>query len=130
LKPWPARYANAAVTFIAKIEFTDPRNAKRFVQFPLRHAYLDIFGMVLPQLRGVNGEICIPDEVGTGNYDLVCSLAIVAEDPPAHDRALLDRSTEAPHAARILGSGREPKGERNDPIASIVTLAAALLEFR
>jgi hypothetical protein len=57
---------------LAKIEFTDPRYAKRFAQFPLRHAYLDIFGMILPQLRGVTGRIHIPDEVRTGNYDLVC----------------------------------------------------------
>jgi hypothetical protein len=57
---------------LARIEFTDPRYAKRFAQFPLRHAYLDIFGMVLPQLRGVTGQIRIPDEVRTGYYDLVC----------------------------------------------------------
>jgi hypothetical protein len=57
---------------LAKIEFTDPRYAKRFAQFPLRHAYLDIFGMILPQLGGVTGQIRIPDEVRTGNYDLVC----------------------------------------------------------
>jgi menaquinone-dependent protoporphyrinogen IX oxidase len=57
---------------LSKIEFTDPRYSERFAQFPLRHAYLDIFGMILPQLRGVNGEIRIPDEVRTGNYDLVC----------------------------------------------------------
>jgi len=57
---------------LARIEFTDPRYAERFAQFPLRHAYLDIFGMILPQLRGVTGQIRIPDEVRTGNYDLVC----------------------------------------------------------
>jgi menaquinone-dependent protoporphyrinogen IX oxidase len=57
---------------LAKIEFTEPRYAKRFAQFPLRHAYLDIFGMILPQLRGVTGQIRIPEEVRTGNYDLVC----------------------------------------------------------
>jgi menaquinone-dependent protoporphyrinogen IX oxidase len=57
---------------LGKIEFTDPRYAKRFAQFPLRHAYLDIFGMIVPQLRGATGQIRIPDEVSTGNYDLVC----------------------------------------------------------
>jgi menaquinone-dependent protoporphyrinogen IX oxidase len=57
---------------LARIEFTDPRYAERFARFPLRHAYLDIFGMILPQLRGVTGQIRIPDEVRTGNYDLVC----------------------------------------------------------
>jgi menaquinone-dependent protoporphyrinogen IX oxidase len=57
---------------LARIEFTDPRYAERFARFPLRHAYLDIFGMILPQFRGVTGQIHIPDEVRTGNYDLVC----------------------------------------------------------
>jgi menaquinone-dependent protoporphyrinogen IX oxidase len=57
---------------LAKIEFTDPHYAPRFAHFPLRHAYLDIFGMVLPQLRGATGQIRIPDEVRTGTYDLVC----------------------------------------------------------
>lgn len=57
---------------LARIEFTDPRYAERFAQFPLRHAYLDIFGMVLPQMRGVTGQIGIPDEVKDGDYDLVC----------------------------------------------------------
>jgi menaquinone-dependent protoporphyrinogen IX oxidase len=57
---------------LGKIEFTDPRYAKRFAQFPLRHAYLDIFGMIVPQLRGATGQVRIPDEVSTGNYDLVC----------------------------------------------------------
>lgn len=57
---------------LARIEFTDPRYAARFAQFPLRHAYLDIFGMVVPQMRGVTGEIRIPDVVNTGTYDLVC----------------------------------------------------------
>jgi hypothetical protein len=57
---------------LSKIEFTDPRYSGRFARFPLRHAYLDIFGMILPQFRGVTGQIRIPDEVWTGNYDLVC----------------------------------------------------------
>jgi menaquinone-dependent protoporphyrinogen IX oxidase len=57
---------------LARIEFTDPRYAGRFAQFPLRHAYRDIFAMILPQFRGATGQIRIPDEVRTGNYDLVC----------------------------------------------------------
>jgi hypothetical protein len=37
------------------------------------------------------------------------------EDPTAHDRTFLDRSTEAdPHAARILGRRREPQGQGTD----------------
>src|SRR3954449_5026442 len=57
---------------LAGIEFTDPRYAERFSRFPLRHAYLDIFGMLPAQLRGATGEIRIPNEVRQGEYDLVC----------------------------------------------------------
>jgi menaquinone-dependent protoporphyrinogen IX oxidase len=54
------------------IELTDARYAERFSRFPLRHAYLDIFGMLPAQLRGATGEIHIPDEAGDGEYDLIC----------------------------------------------------------
>jgi menaquinone-dependent protoporphyrinogen IX oxidase len=54
------------------IELTDSRYAERFSRFPLRHAYLDIFGMLPAQLRGATGEIRIPDEAADGEYDLVC----------------------------------------------------------
>src|SRR4051795_1686301 len=56
----------------AEIEFTDARYADRFAQFPLRHAVLDIVGMMPAQLRGATGEIRIPDEVSDAQYDLVC----------------------------------------------------------
>jgi menaquinone-dependent protoporphyrinogen IX oxidase len=56
---------------LAPLEFTDPRYAKRFAQFPLRHAYRDIFGMVWPQMRGKTGQIRIPDSAMHGAYDLV-----------------------------------------------------------
>src|SRR3954462_12745746 len=57
---------------LARIELTDSRYAERFTRFPLRHAYLDIFGMLPAQLRGATGEIRIPDEATHGDYDLVC----------------------------------------------------------
>jgi hypothetical protein len=57
---------------LAAIELTDPRYAERFTRFPLRHAYRDLFGMLPAQLRGATGEIRIPDEVGDGEYDLIC----------------------------------------------------------
>jgi hypothetical protein len=64
---------------LARIEFTDPRYAERFARFPLRHAYLDIFGMVLPQLRGVTGQIRITDEVaGTLLAGKRCAAVAVA----------------------------------------------------
>jgi menaquinone-dependent protoporphyrinogen IX oxidase len=55
----------------AAIELTDSRYAERFTRFPLRHAYLDIFGMMPAQLRGATGEIRIPQEATDGDYDLV-----------------------------------------------------------
>jgi len=56
----------------AAIELTDSRYAERFSQFPLRHAYRDIFGMMPAQLRGATGEIRIPEEARGGEYDLIC----------------------------------------------------------
>jgi len=57
---------------LAGIEFTDKRYAERFSRFPLRHAFLDIFGMLPAQLRGATGEIRVPDEAREGDYDLIC----------------------------------------------------------
>jgi menaquinone-dependent protoporphyrinogen IX oxidase len=56
---------------LAGIELTDSRYAERFTRFPLRHAYLDIFGMMPAQLRGATGEIRIPDDASEGDYDLI-----------------------------------------------------------
>jgi menaquinone-dependent protoporphyrinogen IX oxidase len=56
----------------AAIEFTDSHYAKRFAQFPFRHLYRDLFGMIPAQLRGATGEIRIPDNARHGDYDLVC----------------------------------------------------------
>lgn len=58
--------------FQAKIEFTDPRYVKRFAQFPLRHAYRDLFAMLLPQMRRATGAIRVESEASDGDYDLVC----------------------------------------------------------
>jgi hypothetical protein len=57
---------------LAAIEFTDKRYVERFSRFPLRHRYLDIFGMLPAQLRRATGEIRIPEEAQSGNYDLIC----------------------------------------------------------
>ncbi|HEX4008471.1 MAG TPA: hypothetical protein VHX62_00600 [Solirubrobacteraceae bacterium] len=56
---------------LARIELTDSRWADRFTRFPLRHALLDILGMMPAQLRSATGEIRIPDEARDGDYDLV-----------------------------------------------------------
>jgi flavodoxin len=56
----------------AVIEFTDDRWAERFTRFPLRHAWLDVLGMLPAQLRGATGDIEIPAEAREGDYDLIC----------------------------------------------------------
>jgi menaquinone-dependent protoporphyrinogen IX oxidase len=56
---------------LAAIELTDSRWSGRFGRFPLRHAWLDVLGMMPAQLRGATGEISIPDEARDGDYDLV-----------------------------------------------------------
>jgi hypothetical protein len=56
----------------APIEFTDPRYADRFREFPMPHPFRELFGMILPVARDVTGEIRVPDVVGEGEYDLVC----------------------------------------------------------
>ena len=56
----------------AAIGFTDKRWAERFTRLPLKHAILDILGMLPAQIRGATGEIEIPDEARDGDYDLVC----------------------------------------------------------
>src|SRR3954447_8066812 len=57
---------------LAQIEFTDKRYVERFSRFPLRHRYLDIFGLLPAQLRRATGEIDVPAEAKAGDYDLVC----------------------------------------------------------
>src|SRR4051812_22629747 len=53
------------------IELTDRRYVERFSRFPLRHAFLDVLGMMPAQVRGGTGEIRIPEEA-QGDYDLIC----------------------------------------------------------
>jgi menaquinone-dependent protoporphyrinogen IX oxidase len=56
---------------MARIELTDSRWQDRFTRFPLRHAWLDVLGMMPAQLRGATGEISIPEDAQDGDYDLV-----------------------------------------------------------
>lgn len=56
----------------AQIEFTDARYVDRFSRFPLRRPILDIVGMLPAQVRRATGEINIPDEARSGDYDLIC----------------------------------------------------------
>lgn len=58
--------------FRAPIEFTDPRYAERFSRFPMRNVWPDFLGMLPAQTRRAIGDIRTPDEVRTGDYDLIC----------------------------------------------------------
>ena len=56
----------------AAIEFTDQRFAERFTRFPMRHVWRDMASVLPAQRRGLCGEIRIPHDVTTGDYDVVC----------------------------------------------------------
>ncbi len=56
----------------ASIEFADPHYAKNFSTFPFKHAVFGILPLLWPQLRRKTGQIQIPDEAKTGDYDLIC----------------------------------------------------------
>lgn len=58
---------------LAAIEFTDPRYAARFREFPMPHPLRELIGMIpaeVPRRRAA--EIVIPDVVTERDYDLVC----------------------------------------------------------
>jgi flavodoxin len=55
----------------ASIEFTEPRYVDKFAVFPFKHAVFDIVPLLWPQLRQKTGQIVIPDEAKSGDYDLV-----------------------------------------------------------
>jgi hypothetical protein len=55
----------------AQVEFIDARYKDRFKQFPLNHRYLDIIRLLPAQLRRATGEIRIPPEAESGDFDLV-----------------------------------------------------------
>jgi menaquinone-dependent protoporphyrinogen IX oxidase len=55
----------------ASIEFTDPHYSKNFSTFPFKHAVFGILPLLWPQLRRKTGQIGIPDEAKSGDYDLV-----------------------------------------------------------
>lgn len=57
---------------LARIEFTDPRYAARFKEFPMPHPYLEVVGMIPPELFRDTAKIRIPDVVAAREYDLVC----------------------------------------------------------
>lgn len=56
----------------AAIELTDPRYTGRFHEFPMPHPFRELVGMIPAELRRSTGEIAIPDQARSGDYDLVC----------------------------------------------------------
>ena len=55
----------------AAIEFTDERWVGKLSQFPMKHPIPQLASILLAQLRHTTGEIRIPPEAQTGDYDLV-----------------------------------------------------------
>jgi flavodoxin len=55
----------------ALIEFTDQRWVPKLSQFPMKHPMPQIGSILMAQLRHKTGEIRIPPEAQTGDYDLV-----------------------------------------------------------
>ena len=55
----------------AKIEFTDERWASKLKEFPMKHPMLNIPSILPAQARHKTGEISVPAEAQSGDYDLV-----------------------------------------------------------
>ena len=55
----------------AKVEFIDKRYGARFQKLPMSWPIWKIVGMLVPQRRKKTGEIAIPGEARSGDYDLV-----------------------------------------------------------
>ena len=56
----------------APISFTDPRYSEKFSRFPMRRVWPDFLSVLPAQTRKATGDIRTPDEVRTGDYDLIC----------------------------------------------------------
>lgn len=56
---------------LAPIEFTEPRYAARFKEFPMPHPLREVVGMIPAELRRRPVKIRIPDVVTARKYDLV-----------------------------------------------------------
>ena len=58
---------------LAAIEFTDPRYAGRFQEFPMPHPFRELVGMIPAESpRRRPAKIAVPDVVTEREYDLVC----------------------------------------------------------
>ena len=66
-----ARAARGCDVAKARIEFTDERWGPKLAQFPMRHPVRDLASILPAQLRHKTGEIRIPNEAQSGEYDLI-----------------------------------------------------------
>ena len=91
-----ARGCDVAKAFI---EFTDERWVPKLSQFPMKHP-IPLIASILPaQLRHKTGEIRIPPEAQTGDYDLV----VLASPTWWFQTSMPIRSyLESPEAKRVL----------------------------
>src|SRR5256886_6511841 len=106
----------------AAIEFTDPHYAKNFQAFPFRHAVFGILPLLWPQLRRKTGQIRIPEEAKTGDYDLVCfgsptwffttNMPLRSYLKSAEAGKVLARKRVAAHVVCPRGWGIQPEGSR------------------
>ena len=91
---------------LAPIEFTDPRYAARFKQFPMPHPFRELIAMIPAEApRRRPAQIVIPDAVTERDYDLVCIGAPtwwLSTDVPI--RSFLQSDA----AARVLKGSRSP----------------------
>jgi menaquinone-dependent protoporphyrinogen IX oxidase len=55
----------------AQIDLTDARYTARFQEFPMPHPFRELIGMIPAELRRATGEIAIPEQARSGDYDLV-----------------------------------------------------------
>jgi menaquinone-dependent protoporphyrinogen IX oxidase len=87
----------------ASIGFTDKRWSERFTRFPLKHAWVDVLGMLPAQLRGATGEIEIPEAARQADYDLV----VIGSPTWFFRQSIPIRSfLKSEDAARLLGGKR------------------------
>src|SRR5947209_13675821 len=63
--------ANGCDVTFALIEFTDPRYATRFKEFPMPRPFRELVAMIPSEARDKPVQIEIPDAVTEGEYDMV-----------------------------------------------------------
>ncbi|MGZ4422487.1 MAG: flavodoxin family protein [Gaiellaceae bacterium] len=84
----------------AKIEFTDERWVPKLSQFPMKRPIPQIASILPAQIRHKTGEIRIPPEAQTGDYDLV----VLASPTWWFQTSMPIRSyLESPEAKTVLG---------------------------